>query len=145
MATAATPANESESWNVSLEIDDNPSQKLYIYMHFAEVEDLKGQIREFTIRVNDDESYGGLVAPRYLYSNTVYRNYSISGSTTKKLSFSLERTNRSTLPPIINAMEAYTIKEFSQSSTQQNDGRFCFVLFCSAMLHICSNLVIEQA
>ncbi|KAJ9692189.1 hypothetical protein PVL29_011318 [Vitis rotundifolia] len=121
MATAATPANESESWGISLGIDNDPSQKLYTYMHFAEVEDLKGQIREFTISVNDDESYAGPVAPGYLFSVTVYSKYSMSGSTTKKLSFSLKRTNRSMLPPIINAMEVYMIKEFSQSSTQQND------------------------
>ncbi|RVX17169.1 putative leucine-rich repeat receptor-like protein kinase [Vitis vinifera] len=121
MATAATPANESESWRISLDIDDDPSQKLYMYMHFAEVQDLKGQIREFTISVNDDESYAGPVTPGYLFSVTVYSKYSVSGSTTNKLSFSLERTNRSTLPPIINAMEVYMIKEFAQSSTQQND------------------------
>ena len=130
MATAATPANESESWRISLGIDDDPSQKLYMYMHFAEVEDLKGQIREFTISVNDDESYAGPLTPGYLFSVTVYSKYSVSGSTTNKLSFSLERTNRSTLPPIINAMEVYMIKEFAQSSTQQNDGRFSSVLLC---------------
>ncbi|XP_034696319.1 senescence-induced receptor-like serine/threonine-protein kinase isoform X2 [Vitis riparia] len=121
MATAATPANESEPWNASLNIDDDPSQKLYMYMHFAEVEDLKGQIREFTISVNDDESYAGPVAPAYLFSVTVYSKYSVSGSTTNELSISLKRTDRSLLPPIINAMEVYMIKEFSQSSTQQND------------------------
>ncbi|KAL6312548.1 hypothetical protein AAG906_029511 [Vitis piasezkii] len=120
MATAVTPANESEPWVLSLDIDDDPSQKLYIYMHFAEVEDLKGQIREFTVSVND-EPYSGPVSPRYLFSDTVSSKYSMSGSTTKKLFFSLKRTNRSTLPPIINAMEAYMIKEFPQSSTQQND------------------------
>ncbi|XP_034696322.1 senescence-induced receptor-like serine/threonine-protein kinase [Vitis riparia] len=120
MATAVTPANESEPWVFSLNIDNDPSQKLYIYMHFAEVEDLKGQIREFTVSVND-EPYSGPVSPRYLFSDTVSSKYSMSGSTTKKLFFSLKRTNRSTLPPIINAMEAYMIKEFPQSSTQQND------------------------
>ncbi|RVX16910.1 putative leucine-rich repeat receptor-like serine/threonine-protein kinase [Vitis vinifera] len=88
MATAATPANESEPLRISLDIDDDPSQKLYIYMHFAEVKE--GVFREFTTFVNDDEAWGGL-------------------------------TNRSTLPPIINAMEVYIIKEFSQGSTQQND------------------------
>nr|CAN63837.1 hypothetical protein VITISV_007521 [Vitis vinifera] len=30
MATAAKPANESESWGISLSIDDDPSQKLYM-------------------------------------------------------------------------------------------------------------------
>ncbi|KAL6335739.1 hypothetical protein AAG906_039502 [Vitis piasezkii] len=118
MATAATRADESD---FGLVIDSDPSQKLYVYMHFAEVGDLKGQIREFTISVNDDVSLGGPVAPRYLFSDTVYSNHSMSGSTTKTLVLSLKRTNRSTLPPIINAMEIYMIKEFSQSSTQQND------------------------
>ena len=140
MATAATPANESESWGISLDIDDDPSQKLYMYMHFAEVQDLKGQIREFTVSLNDDESWGGTVDPKYLFSYTLDSKYSVSGSTTKKLSFSLTSTNRSMLPPIINAMEVYIIKEFSQSSTQQSDGRFC-----SLLLDICSNLVTEQA
>ncbi|XP_059595811.1 probable LRR receptor-like serine/threonine-protein kinase At1g05700 [Vitis vinifera] len=119
MATAATPANESEPLRISLDIDDDPSQKLYIYMHFAEVKE--GVFREFTTFVNDDEAWGGTVLTTYLFSYTAESDYSMSGSTTKKLSFSLKRTNRSTLPPIINAMEVYIIKEFSQASTQQND------------------------
>ena len=127
MATAATPADESD---FALGIESDPSQKLYVYMHFAEVGDLKGQIREFTIFVNDDVSFGGPVAPRYHFSDTVYSNHSMSGSTTERLFLSLKRTNRSTLPPIINAMEVYMIKEFAQSSTQQNDGRFSSVLLC---------------
>ena len=129
MATAATPADENEPLGFSFLIAGHPSQKLYVYMHFAEVEDLKGQIREFTISVNDDESFGGPVAPRYLFSDTVYSKYSLNGSI-NRLFFSLKRTNRSTLPPIINAMEVYRLKEFSQSSTQQNDGTFCSVLLC---------------
>ncbi|XP_034696454.1 senescence-induced receptor-like serine/threonine-protein kinase [Vitis riparia] len=122
MATAATPANES-AWNISLKIDDDASDMLYIYMHFAEVEKLgKGQFREFTISLNDNdyELYGGALAPRYLFSDTARNNYSLR-STTKILSFSLTKTSRSTLPPIINAVEVYMIKEFSQSSTRQDD------------------------
>ena len=134
MATAARPSNESEPWVINLVIDDDPARKFYMYMHFAEVEDLKGEIREFTIFVND-EPYGLPVVPRFLFTDTIYSKYSMSGSTLKKLSISLKRTNRSTLPPIINAMEIYTIKELSQSSSQQSDGSFCSalcsVLFCS--------------
>ena len=130
MATAA--ANESGSWIFFLDIDDDPSQKLYMYMHFAEVEDLKGQIREFTISVNN-ESYGGPVAPRYLFSDTVYSKYSMSGSTTKELFISLTRTDRSTHPPIINALEIYRLKELLQSSTKQDDGRYCSPVFCSVL------------
>ena len=106
-----------------------------MYMHFAEVEDdLNGQIREFNVSVNNG-SYGGPVAPTYLFPITIYRKYSMSGSTIKKMSISLTRTNRSTLPPIINALEFYRLQQLSQSSTQQDDGRFCsqfsLLLFCA--------------
>ena len=107
-----------------------------MYMHFAEVEDLKGQIREFTISVNN-ESYGGPVAPRYLFSDTVYSKYSMNGSTTKELFISLTRTNRSTLPPIINALEVYRLQELSQLSTQQNDGRFCTYIYIYMCVCVC--------
>ncbi|XP_034695477.1 putative leucine-rich repeat receptor-like protein kinase At2g19210 isoform X2 [Vitis riparia] len=123
MATAATPANESESLRLSLNISGDPSQKLYMYMHFAEVEKLnEGELREFTISLNDDESWGGgALTPPYLSSDTLYSTNSVSGSTTNKLLFTIKKTGRSTRPPIINAMEVYKIKDFSQSSTLQGD------------------------
>ncbi|RVW51905.1 Senescence-induced receptor-like serine/threonine-protein kinase [Vitis vinifera] len=129
MATAATPANESESWRISLGIDDDPSQKLYMYMHFAEVEDLKGQSENLPSPVNDDESYAGPVTPGYLFSVTVYSKYSVSGSTTNKLSFSLERTNRSTLPPIINAMELLSRPEHDPALFN-----YCFVFLGQSLV-----------
>lgn len=126
MATAATPANESESLRLSLNISGDPSQKLYMYMHFAEVEKLnEGELREFTISLNDDESWGGgALTPPYLSSDTLYSTNSVSGSTTNKLLFTIKKTGRSTRPPIINSMEVYKIKDFSQSSTLQGDGMF---------------------
>ncbi|RVX17214.1 putative leucine-rich repeat receptor-like protein kinase [Vitis vinifera] len=38
-----------------------------------------------------------------------------------QLNFSLAKTNQSTLPPIMNALEIYKIKEFLQSPTEQRD------------------------
>ncbi|KAL6335716.1 hypothetical protein AAG906_039479 [Vitis piasezkii] len=111
----------------SLNIDDDPSQKLYIYMHFAEVEDLKGQIREFTVSVND-EPYSEPVAPRYLFR-------------TRNCPF-LERTNRSTLPPIINAMEAYMIKEFHNH--QLNKTMVGSVPFFDAIKRIKSDYAVSR-
>ena len=123
--------------SVSLDLDDDPSQNLYIYMHFAEVEELgEGEIREFTVSLNDDDSWGGRepVIPEYMVSNTLHHPSAVSGSTTNELSFALKRTKRSTLPPLINAMEVYRIKDFSQSSTDQDDGMFLSFIYISMSL-----------
>ena len=47
------------------------------------------------------------------------------------MEFSLEKTDESTLPPIINALEVYMIKGLSQSTTDPDDGIF----FC--LIHAC--------
>ena len=39
-----------------------------------------------------------------------------------KCVFSILKTGNSTLPPIINAIEIYTVKDLSQSETDQQDG-----------------------
>ncbi|RVX17065.1 putative leucine-rich repeat receptor-like protein kinase [Vitis vinifera] len=124
MMDAVIPVDISEPWNFSLDLDDDPSQNLYIYMHFAEVQKLReGDIREFTVSLNEDDSWGGgePVIPNYMVSNTLHHPSAVSGSTTNELSFALKKTNRSTLPPLINAMEVYKIKDFAQSSTKQGD------------------------
>lgn len=132
MATAATPANESEPWVFLLDVHDDPSQKLYSYMHFSEVENLTGQIREFTISINGEQTYDKPFSPTHLPA-TIYSTSSNSGGTTGKFEISLTRTERSTRPPIINALEAYILKQLSQSSTLQDDGRFSSVLLCSVL------------
>ncbi|KAJ9692199.1 hypothetical protein PVL29_011328 [Vitis rotundifolia] len=124
MMDAVIPADISEPWYFSLDLDDDPSQNLYIYMHFAEVQKPEeGDIREFTVSLNEDDSWGGgePVIPKYMVSNTLHDLSAVSGSTTNRLSFALKKTNRSTLPPLINAMEVYKIKDFPQSSTTQGD------------------------
>ncbi|KAJ9692197.1 hypothetical protein PVL29_011326 [Vitis rotundifolia] len=111
-------------WSFSLDLHEDPSQNLYIYMHFAEVQKLgEGDIREFTVSLNEDDSWGGgePVIPEYMVSSTLHHPSAVSGNTTNQLSFALKMTNRSTLPPLINAIEVYRIKDFSQSSTNQDD------------------------
>ena len=129
MMDAATPTDINEPLTLPVDLEDDPSQNLYIYMHFAEVQKLNGSdIREFTVSLNGDDSWAGsdgeAVIPNYLKSSTLHNPSSVSGGSTNLLSFVLTRTDRSTLPPIINAMEIYRVKDFSQSSTNQNDGMF---------------------
>ncbi|KAK0595704.1 hypothetical protein LWI29_009220 [Acer saccharum] len=116
MGTAVTPENVSESLSLTWD-PPNPTSKYYVYMHFAEVEILVNQTREFNISQNGKFFFGPLV-PDYLLSTTVYNVKPARG---EKILFSMERTARSTLPPIINAIEIYMVQEISQSTTDQND------------------------
>ncbi|GMH17627.1 hypothetical protein Nepgr_019468 [Nepenthes gracilis] len=96
----------------------DPTNEFYIFMHFAELEKLQGnQSREFNITINDRLLYGPYV-PVYLIADTVYSIKPLSGS---RLTFNIKKTERSTLPPILNAVEFYMVKQLSQLVTNQGD------------------------
>lgn len=122
MATALTPRNGSEPLSFRVDVDD-PSTRFYLYMHFSEVLQLQGnQKREFNIWLNDN-LWSGAVTPKPFSSVTIFSTNSVRGS---GLSFSLQKTNKSVLPPLINALEVYVLKEFSQSATDQENGMYRF-------------------
>ncbi|KAL5755891.1 hypothetical protein ACOSQ2_020637 [Xanthoceras sorbifolium] len=117
MRTAVRPMNVNEPLEFVLNTED-PILQFYVYMHFAELENLqKNQHREFYIEINGN-LWKKSVVPKYLQSTTEYSTQSVRGS---ELRFSLYRTPNSTLPPILNAMEIYTVKDFLQESTDQED------------------------
>ena len=122
MSTAATPINESAPMEFELQPTDTSSE-FYVYMHFAEVVKLRAnESRSFNITINGELWYGSL-SPIYLLTDTVYSTKSLTG---RKYVFSIFKTGNSTLPPIINAIEIYTVKDLSRSETDQEDG----MLFC---------------
>ncbi|XP_028794943.1 LRR receptor-like serine/threonine-protein kinase IOS1 [Neltuma alba] len=117
MSNAATPVNESAPMLVWWE-PKNATDQFYVYMHFAELQVLeKNQTRSFTITLNGDLFYADLV-PQYQATTTMFSKYATSG---EKNQFLLKKTKHSTLPPILNAIEIYTVKEFLQSETEQED------------------------
>jgi hypothetical protein len=127
MSSAATPVNGNDSLEISWQSDD-ASSEYYMYMHFAEVVKLEAnQSRSFNITLNDKFWYGPQ-APDYLSANTVYSTSSITGS--GKYEFSLFKTENSTLPPIINAFEIYSVKYLEQSETDQEDGTLFHTCIC---------------
>ncbi|WJX86277.1 hypothetical protein P8452_68608 [Trifolium repens] len=118
MSTAGTPVNVSAPlqtlWNA-----DNVNDQYYLYLHFNEVEELAAnETRAFNITVNGDFLYG-LEIPIYQKASTIFSKTPLTGATSYELS--LTKTQNSTLPPILNAIEVYKLKDFSQSETQQND------------------------
>ncbi|KAM4100028.1 hypothetical protein ACB094_05G037600 [Castanea mollissima] len=119
MSTAATPINDGAPLEFHLEPED-VTAKHYIYMHFAEVVKLKAnQSRSFNVILNGKHLYGPYV-PKYLWTDTLYNKDALN-STGGQYFFSLVKTENSTLPPIINAIEAYSVKNLLQSETDQED------------------------
>jgi len=123
MSTAATPLNGKDPLAFEWYSDD-ASTEYYIYMHFAEVVQLVfNQSRSFNVSLNGKYWYGPLV-PAYLYTNTLYSTSAITGS--RKYEFSIFKTETSTLPPLINAIEIHSVKYLLQSETDQGDGTYIF-------------------
>lgn len=119
MSTAITPINTTQPIIMKLDGSD-PNVRYFVYMHFAEVEDLSlrpNQTREFDIGVNGVTVAAGF-SPKYLQTNTFFLN----PKSQPVITFSLVRTPKSTLPPIVNALEIYIANSFSQSLTNQEDG-----------------------
>lgn len=119
MSTAMTPINTTNPITMTLENSD-PNVRYFVYMHFAEVEDLSlkpNQTREFEIRINGLTVVPGF-SPKYLQTNT----FVLNPESQTEIAFSLVRTPKSTLPPIVNALEIYIGNSFSQSLTNQEDG-----------------------
>ncbi|XP_022144056.1 LRR receptor-like serine/threonine-protein kinase IOS1 [Momordica charantia] len=118
MGTAAIRINTSKPLEIWWESDDENTQ-YYVFMHFAEVEDLKAnQTRGFNITYNGNLWYGPLIPN--LYTTTIF-NPLPSRVPTKKHLFSLVPIENSTLPPIINAIEIYSPLDLSELASNQGD------------------------
>jgi len=118
MSTAATPANSSAPLVIRWEPEDE-TDEFYVYMHFMELQVLTtNQTRQFNTTMNGELWFGNY-SPQYMSVHTVY---GLSGFSGKEIKFSLERTENSTLPLIMNAIEIYKVKQFNQSDTFQGDG-----------------------
>ncbi|KAH9665573.1 protein kinase domain-containing protein [Citrus sinensis] len=123
MRTAVRPANASINslsfyWKTS-----TPESQYYIFLHFAEVEGRQeNQTREMSIYSNGKLWYGPFV-PYTFFTTTLVSIYPSKGS--ERIDFSINKTENSTLPPILNAEEIYLAKEFPSSLTSQQDGLNC--------------------
>ncbi|ESQ42384.1 hypothetical protein EUTSA_v10012638mg [Eutrema salsugineum] len=121
LATAATPTNASEPLTVEWSNSEKPDDLYYVYRHFAEVQDLQAnETREFHMEWNGELMFSDPVKPTKLEILTML---SVTPRTCDggECSFQLKRTNRSTLPPLLNALEVFTVIQFPQSETHGND------------------------
>ncbi|EOA28870.1 hypothetical protein CARUB_v10025114mg [Capsella rubella] len=119
LQSAATPKNASEPLIITWR--PKPSNaEVYLYMHFAEIQTLgANETREFDIFFKGNFNYSGF-SPTKLKVYTIYTDIPTqcdSGG----CSLQLIRTPNSTLPPLINTLEAYTVIEFSLLETPPSD------------------------
>ncbi|CAF2334974.1 unnamed protein product [Brassica napus] len=102
LTTAATPTNSSApltiQWNSKLQTNET---------------------REFNIVWNGEVIHSLFTPPKFI----AFTIYSASPRTCEggECSLQLTRTNRSTLPPLLNAIEVYTVIQFPQSETNEID------------------------
>lgn len=120
LVTAATPATVSSPLTISWNLE-TPDDLVYAYLHVTEIQSLKGNdSRVFNISAGQNVSYGP-VSPE---KSEVYSLYNTSPVKCEGgiCNLQLIRNTNSTLPPILNAIEAFITVEFPQSETHANDG-----------------------
>ncbi|CAA6672854.1 unnamed protein product [Spirodela intermedia] len=109
-ANVLTTATFAKS--LAFKLSCGPEEKLYVFMHFAELQQLgSNETREFNVFLNGEQWYGPY-RPKYMTAMTLYTN---RARTITTYNFTLEATANSTLPPIINAREVYSLKQLEES------------------------------
>ncbi|RWR78139.1 putative LRR receptor-like serine/threonine-protein kinase isoform X3 [Cinnamomum micranthum f. kanehirae] len=111
MNTAAVIPSES-SWNFSFyfpTVDLNKSFQYQIFMHFAELEQLRSnELRQFNIFI-DGVFANGPFSPVYLSADTIIFYSALNGLS--RHTIDLCKTTSSTLPPVLNAKETFIIQK----------------------------------
>ncbi|EXB74618.1 hypothetical protein L484_026315 [Morus notabilis] len=128
--TAYTPSGTSNSSGNNMGFNWKPPNRTspyYFYMHFAELQEINNnESREFNIYINGDLLPPGYIPldQYYLRIVSVYTAISdpiITPDSEGVIQVWINQTENSTLPPLINAMEIFMLKELSQRGTNEND------------------------
>ncbi|XP_030949055.1 putative leucine-rich repeat receptor-like serine/threonine-protein kinase At2g19230 [Quercus lobata] len=119
LRTAAQSQNASIPLNFSWSPPDSLS-KCYVYFHFAEIEKLEaGQQRELTINLNGQHYLTESIKLDYLNPITVVQTDHPSSG--ELLNFSITAAEGTKLPPILNAVEFFELKELPNKPTAIDD------------------------
>ncbi|XP_064958468.1 probable LRR receptor-like serine/threonine-protein kinase MEE39 [Musa acuminata AAA Group] len=117
MQTAVTPASGSQlafAWD-----SVSPDDKLYTILHFAEPQNLTGSATRVFDIIWNDESWVSGYTPLYLSADCQYDSEPFEANF--EYQYVLNATSDSTLPPIINAFEVYTLMQLTHAATDSAD------------------------
>ncbi|KAJ4896672.1 Leucine-rich repeat protein kinase family protein [Raphanus sativus] len=108
--SAIVPAKPTDPLNIWWDLGHAKTES-YIYMHFAEIQNLgNNEIREYNITYNGDQVWESFFRPGKLNITTIISPTALS-SPDGIFNFTFTMTKNSTLPPLINALEVYTVVE----------------------------------
>ncbi|CAA6672842.1 unnamed protein product [Spirodela intermedia] len=116
LKTAATATSLSEG--LSITIVGRPNVANYLFIYSAELQPLgDNETREFSIYAGDNLLHGPF-RPSFLQAQAVYLP---PPSQPQGLTYYLRATANSTLPPIINALEAFTLQHLTLMPTDEGE------------------------
>ncbi|PNT72053.1 putative leucine-rich repeat receptor-like protein kinase At2g19210 isoform X2 [Brachypodium distachyon] len=122
MQTAITPQNASKNiefyWDAEPKPND-PSPGYIAIMYFSELQLLNGNdVRQFYVNLNGNPWYPTGFTPQYLSNGATYNSYPSHHS---RYNISINATSNSTLPPIINAVEVFSVVPTTNIGTDSQD------------------------
>ncbi|CAN8254977.1 unnamed protein product [Cochlearia groenlandica] len=120
LKVAATPTNSTASLMINWSLE-NPDDQIYLYRHFAEIQVVKAiDTREFDCVLNGETINTQPFSPKYLEIQTMLTTIprECKGGICR---MELIKTRRSTLPPLLNAFEVYSVLQLPQSETSENE------------------------
>ncbi|KAJ0837707.1 putative transferase [Helianthus annuus] len=116
MSTAVIPANPTADLFYSWTATDK-TEEYFMYIHYAEIETLEGNdTREFNIYLND-AYWDGPISPIDHTTSTYFTSFYNASS----YELTLRRTENSTLPTMMNAIELYNPIHLQQRQTNDKD------------------------
>ncbi|XP_019086207.1 PREDICTED: probable LRR receptor-like serine/threonine-protein kinase At4g29180 [Camelina sativa] len=116
--TAASPKSDDDPLELFWTSDD-PNARFYAYLYFAELEALeKNETRKMKILWNGSPVSETSFVPSSKYSMTLSNPIAFSGNDHL---ISLQKTRDSTLPPILNAIEIFTVQSLDEFYTRTGD------------------------
>ncbi|KAG2251276.1 hypothetical protein Bca52824_081412 [Brassica carinata] len=121
MASAATYVNDNGTWDIPWNMEDSTT-RFHIYLHFAEIQTLlANETREFSVLLNGNE-FSKPFSPKMLGIVTmITQPESTLRCESGACLLQLVKTTKSTLPPLLNAMEIFTVVELPQPETNQDE------------------------
>ena len=109
------------SQGLSFRVTVPSDEKIILFLYFAELEQLgSNETREFNV-LHDGERWYGPYRLNYSIGETLYTRFPTVQTTSL---YTLNSTLNSTRPPMINAREAYGLKQLESSPTDSGDGQF---------------------
>ena len=110
--------------------------EIYVNAYFSEITTLNSTQKRLLQIYLDDKPVSDPIVPPYqeVVEVTIFN---LTASSSNNLS--LVAASGSMLPPLINAMEVFSISDQLTDGTDRNDGMYILILCCNLYIHIIDN------